>query len=249
MCTLHGIALEPVEPPSYKAPKLVRAKKLILTNVLSLAGCAIPQWMLHSRLKGYEEAGIACEVFCLNPRVSPHSYEFEGVDVHVGNAADLRRFLGPQAVDHVLVHFLDAEMWPVVCDYAKSGRVTVWVHGAEVQPWYRRDFNYSTEAERSKAKSLSEERMSLWRDVFVDVHPNVHFVFVSQYFAEEVMEDVGIRLPSSRYSIVHNFIDTELFNYVEKDPNLRLKLLSIRPFASRKYANDLTVEAILNLKS
>ena len=37
------------------------------------------------------------------------------------------------------------------------------------------------------------------------------------------------------------------FNFVKKDSVQRLKLLTIRPFASRKYANDLTVKAILRL--
>lgn len=247
ICTLQGIALEAVKAPVKTSPQLIRPKKLILTNVYPSSSALYRNGFIHSRVKGYEDAGVACEVFCLNPRATPHSYEFEGIDVHVGSAADLRRFLGRQTVDHVLVHFLDAEMWPVVSDYSRAGRVTVWIHGAEVQPWYRRDFNYSSEAERSDAKAVSDVRMSLWRQVFVDVHPNVHFVFVSQYFAEEVMEDVGIRLPTSRFSIVHNYIDTELFNYIQKAPEQRLRLLSIRPFASRKYANDLTVESILLL--
>ena len=247
ICTLRGIALEAVDAPAHTAPQLIRPKKLILTNVYPSSSALYRNGFIHSRVKGYEEAGVHCEVFCLNPRATPHSYEFEGVDVHVGSAADLRRFLGRQTVDHVLVHFLDAEMWPVVSDYSKSGRVTIWIHGAEVQPWFRRDFNYSNEAERSDAEAASDVRMALWRRVFVDVHPNVHFVFVSQYFAEEVMGDVGIELPSSRFSIVHNYIDTKLFDYIEKTPQHRFKLLSIRPFASRKYANDLTVETILIL--
>jgi glycosyltransferase involved in cell wall biosynthesis/spore maturation protein CgeB len=246
-CTLRGIALEAIQEPQHSAPQLVRPTKLILTNVYPSSSALYRNGFIHSRVKGYEDAGVHCEVFCLNPRAIPHSYEFEGVDVHVGDASDLRRFLGQPTVDHVLVHFLDAQMWPAVSDYAKTGRVTIWIHGAEVQPWFRRDFNYSTDAERTDAKVASEIRMTLWRNVFIDVHPNVHFVFVSQYFAEEVMEDVGIELPSSRYSIVHNFIDTDLFDYVEKSPDLRFKLLSIRPFASRKYANDLTVESILLL--
>lgn len=247
ICTLRGIALEAIEAPVLTAPQLVRAKKLILTNVYPSSSALYRNGFIHSRVKGYEDAGVDCEVFCLNPRAAAHSYEFEGVDVHVGDAGDLKRFLGQHTLDHVLVHFLDAQMWPVVSDYARSGRVTIWIHGAEVQPWYRRDFNYATDAERSDAKAASDVRMSLWRRVFVDVHPNVHFIFVSQYFAEEVMEDVGVTLPASRFSVVHNYIDTDLFNYVQKSPEQRFNLLSIRPFASRKYANDLTVESILLL--
>jgi glycosyltransferase involved in cell wall biosynthesis len=246
-CTLRSIALEAVDPPLHTAPKLIRPKKLILTNVYPSSSALYRNGFIHSRVKGYEEAGIDCEVFCLNPRAVSHSYEFEGVDVHVGGVADLARFLAQETLDHVLVHFLDAAMWPLVSDFARAGRVTIWIHGAEVQPWYRRDFNYASEAERTEAKAASDIRMSLWKNVLIDVHPNVHFVFVSQYFAEEVMEDVGVRIPVSRYSIVHNYIDTDLFDFVRKSPEQRFKILSIRPFASRKYANDLTVESILQL--
>ena len=47
--------------------------------------------------------------------------------------------------------------------------------------------------------------------------------------------------------IIHNPIDTSMFDYVEKEPSQRKKVLSIRPYASRKYANDLTVKTILEL--
>lgn len=72
-------------------------------------------------------------------------------------------------------------------------------------------------------------------------------IFVSQYFADEVMEDVGFRLPDDQYKIIHNPVDTDIFSYVEKDPEQRKKILSIRPYASRKYANDLSVKAVLEL--
>ena len=70
---------------------------------------------------------------------------------------------------------------------------------------------------------------------------------MSQYFADEVMEDTGIELEKSSFSIIHNPIDTNNFNYVKKNDDQRRKILSIRPFASMKYANDLTVMAILEL--
>lgn len=54
-------------------------------------------------------------------------------------------------------------------------------------------------------------------------------------------------LDQSQYSIIHNFIDTEMFSYQEKPEQQRKMLLSIRPYASNKYANDLTVKCILEL--
>ena len=57
----------------------------------------------------------------------------------------------------------------------------------------------------------------------------------------------NIKLPNNSYSIIHNPIDTKLFTYNEKTLEQRYKILSIRTFASRKYANDLTIKCILEL--
>ncbi|HEG0289572.1 TPA: glycosyltransferase family 4 protein, partial [Campylobacter coli] len=40
---------------------------------------------------------------------------------------------------------------------------------------------------------------------------------------------------------------TSMFDYLPKSPDDRKKILSIRPFTSRKYANDLSIKAILEL--
>ena len=61
------------------------------------------------------------------------------------------------------------------------------------------------------------------------------------------MEDLGFRLPQSSYEIINNPIDTKLFKYREKPAELRKKILSIRPYASKVYANDITVKCILEL--
>jgi len=73
---------------------------------------------------------------------------------------------------------------------------------------------------------------------------NLQLVFVSRYFAEEVMEDLGFRIPEQHYTIIHNPIDTDVFSYQRKPAEQRKKVLSIRPYASAKYANDLSVKAI-----
>jgi glycosyltransferase involved in cell wall biosynthesis len=155
--------------------------------------------------------------------------------------------LGSGKYRHVLVHFLDADMWEVLGDSINDIKVTVWVHGADIQPWYRRKFNIETPEQEKVAKEKSEERMAFWRGILSPMHKNLQLVFVSNYLAEEVMEDLGFRLPDGQYHIIHNPINTDLFSYQEKDPELRKKILSIRPYASRAYANDLTVKCILDL--
>ncbi len=68
-------------------------------------------------------------------------------------------------------------------------------------------------------------------------------VFVSQWLRGIVAKDVG--LPEGlRAHVIHNPIDTDAFAYVPKRAEQRYKLLSIRSFSNRKYANDITVKAI-----
>ena len=89
--------------------------------------------------------------------------------------------------------------------------------------------------------------MTFWRGLLRQMPDNLTLIFVSKYLAEVTMEDFGFRLPDSRYRVIHNAIDTDLFAYHKKSAEQRKKILSIRPYASRTYANDLSVKAILAL--
>jgi len=90
--------------------------------------------------------------------------------------------------------------------------------------------------------------MRLWREVFdVAKTADIHFVYVSEYFAREVMEDYKVELRPEQYSVIHNLIDTKLFEYVPKNEEQRKQILTIKPFSSAKYANDLTTKGLLEL--
>ncbi|MGL5490434.1 MAG: glycosyltransferase, partial [Shewanella sp.] len=127
-------------------------------------------------------------------------------------------------------------------------QVTVWTHGADIQSYERRAFIYDTPEQHAKAQTLSDARLSLWREMLSPMHPNLKIVFVSRYLAETSMEDLGIQIPPQQYAIIHNPIDTDFFEYKPKSVEQRKKILSIRPYASRVYANDLMVKAILKLQ-
>lgn len=247
LARIHGVATRAMTDVM-PVPEVARFRQLVLTNVYPSPEHLYRNAFVHRRVLGYRELGLRTDVFALNPRAARKHYEFEGIDVAVGASAEVASLLSGAGYDSVLVHFLDRAMWESLRPQLPNTRVVVWVHGAEVQPWYRRDFNYASDSEREAAKRASESRMGFWRQVMAEPHPNLHFVFVSAHFAEEVMEDVGVRLPAAQYSIIHNFIDTELFAYAPKPAAQRKKVLSIRPFASRKYANDLSVQAILALR-
>lgn len=220
---------------------------LVLTNNYPSYDNLYKNAFVHSRVRAYHRKGVPVSVYQFQSGQNLYFDEFEGIDVFRGGESALRKILAQGKMRRILVHCLDANMWEVLKDVPSDVRIIVWIHGAEIQPWERRVFNYSSPSELEKAKIQSDARMAFWKKIFNPLPNNIHFVFVSQYFANEVMEDYNITLSKDKYSIIHNPIDTNLFVYHAKDAGQRYNLLSIRTFGSRKYANDLTVQCILNL--
>jgi FkbM family methyltransferase len=244
-CTINGLVLGGVHVGA--GALLGRSDVLVVSNQYPQYDDLYRYAFLHRRLVEYRKSGQLVDVFRFNATRSGGYFEFNGIDVMSGYEDELNQALSSGHYRKVLVHFLDPPMWEVIRQHLDRTQVIVWLHGAEVQPWHRREYNFTTDEERRQAIEESDQRMAFWRGIFSDLLPNLHFVFVSQYFAEEVMGDVGIRLPDHTYSVIHNFIDTDLFAYEPKAPDLRSRILSIRPYSSRKYANDLATKAVLEL--
>ncbi|MBM6583912.1 glycosyltransferase [Microvirga sp. BT689] len=225
------------------------AEHLLITNHYPSYQALYRNGFVHSRVLGYRDLGVAVDVFRLRPDEDLSFHEFGNVDCVTGTQDVLRRMLDSGRYKGVLVHFLDETTWDILKDYVDQVKVTVWVHGAEIQPFHRRDYNYDTDEKRSVAQGESERRLDFWRRLLKSIPENLHLVFVSRYFAEEVMEDLGFRLPETHYSVIHNPVATDLFGYKPKPAEQRKKILSIRSYASAKYANDLSVAAIKALTS
>lgn len=223
---------------------LAKAKHLLLTNHYPSYDDLYRNGFIHTRVTAYQEQGLPLDVFRLRPNDPVTYHEFENVDVITGPGNALAKMLDSGNYTSVLVHFLDAQMWEIVRPYLPGIQVLVWVHGAEIQPWWRRAYNFNDDEQLQLGKAHSERRMSFWRNLLQPMPPGLQLVFVSRQFAEQVMEDLGFRLPERQYRIIHNPIDTRLFSHSEKPLEQRKKILSIRPYASRTYANDLSVKAI-----
>ena len=226
---------------------ITRNSTLVVTNNYPSYDEKYRNGFLHSRILKYRKEGLESDIFVLKEGTKVLYREYEGSRVISGGKKALSTILSSGSHNRILVHFLDAHMWDVIKDNLEERIILIWVHGSEIQPWHRRTFNYESEEELDKAKRESSVRMKFWRPLLNDLPTNVKLIFVSKYFAEEVMEDTGINITRNKFEIIHNPIDTEQFSYIKKNPEQRLKLLTIRPFASRKYANDLTVKAILEL--
>lgn len=226
---------------------LSQAQHLVLTNNYPAYDDLYRNGFVHTRVQGYAAAGVRTDVFRFKEKELGGFEEFQGQEVFTGGASLLEKMLASGQYKTVLVHFLSPGMWQVLWKFIDSVKVVIWLHGAEIHPWHRRKFNYLSDTQRELAKVESEKRMAFWQHVLVPMHANVHLVIVSQAFAREIMEDTGVALTSAQYSIIHNPVDVQRFNFVEKPAEQRKKVLSVRPFASRQYANDLSVKAIVEL--
>jgi len=251
-----------------QGPCTVRIRRLVLADVRERPSAVVPTarhlvvtkqypayddlyryGFVHSRVRGYRRAGLVVDIFRLQADEPCAFREFEDIDVVRGDRDLLDLALRSGRYEHVLVHLLDAQMWEALARHVDRAKVTVWVHGAEIQTWQRRAFEFDglDETEVARRKALSDQRAAFWRRLLGDPHPNLSLVFVSQYVADEAQRDLGIDLSRVPYQVIHNFVDGDLFAYHAKDAAQRARILSIRPFASRVYANDLTVRAILLL--
>jgi glycosyltransferase involved in cell wall biosynthesis len=224
-----------------------RSKVLVVTPQYPSYDNVYRYVFVHRRLKAYASQGLKVDVFRIGDYHKKGFSEFDGIDIQSGDRGDLDKVLRDGQYSTVLVHFLNEDIWNALRDRPGLKNIVVWVHGAEIQPWHRRDFNYRNANERRRAKKQSERRMEFWRGLLTNIPSNLHFVFVSNYLRNEVSEDLDLVIPDDKVSIIPNYVDQSKFSYQEKDPEKRKRILSIRPFSSNKYGNDLTVKAIQEL--
>ena len=202
---------------------------------------------VHSRVRGYMAKGEKPLVFVLNYGELDY-YEYEGVDIVSGNSETLDELLKCN-ITTVLVHFMTPGIWKSLCVLPDTIKIFVWCHGSDILLFNRRSYNYITKEEIEFGKRTSESLRQFWLPILTDIPKNLHLIFVSKFLADVVMQDYGVVIPKSSYSIINNPIDTGIFKYKTKKPEDRYKILSVRPFATRMYANDLTMKAINLLSS
>lgn len=224
---------------------LPAARHLIVTNQYPSYSDLYRYGFVHARARAYVKAGTPVEVLRLSQDPKTVFREFGDIDVVEADHRHLEQCLAAERYDSLLIHIIDQRMWSVIREHIDRVRVVIWAHGAEIQPWWRRSMNFGTDALRDQARRTSDARMEMWREILCLRHPNLRIVFISAKQAAEALSDLQLDVRSTGgIRIIHNFIDSDLFRYAPKDAAQRHRILSIRPFASHVYANDLSVEAI-----
>lgn len=234
-----------------RAPNILiaRSRVLVLTKQYPSYNDLYRYGFLHSRVRSYREAGISVDVCKLRNLQENGFDEFEDVDVATVDDLAMQATLNSGQYTHVLVHALDRRTWDLLKPHLEKVKIVVWLHGAEVQLWQRREYEFERmeQTEIQRQKRLSDQRLALWKEVFDHAGEGLKFAFVSQYLRDEIEGDFDVRVPDIAAAIIHNHIDSKQFPYVTKPVEQRTRVLSIRPYTSRTYANDLTVQAILDL--
>lgn len=226
-----------------------RGRLALVANAYPGSGDLYRNGFVHRRVVEYRRRGIGVDVFVVRPGLPAREYEFEGVLVRECQPATLAATLALSGQAAVAVHVLDRQIWDALGGIIGKQPITIWMHGAEVQSWRHRDFNYATSAELQLARTASEERSEFWKGVLRQNRPDVRFIMVSHFFANQTWNDLGIQPPDGMSSVIHNPIDTRLFRYRAKTAAMARSVLSIRPHASRIYANDLVAQVIHRLSA
>lgn len=220
---------------------------LVLTNIYPSYDNLYRNGFVHSRVLSYRENDVECDVFTPTQNKYNGFYDFEGITINFGNYEKLTEFLNKNIYKKILIHFVDKNMIKAIEESNFKGEIIIWIHGYETERWNRRLFNYTKEEIKANQKEweLKDDlKMAFMRDIYTN--PKIKFIFVSEWFKESVAEiDTECMVLNS--VVIPNPINEKIFNFKQKDLNMRKKILTIRPFASKKYANDLTVKAILEL--
>lgn len=225
---------------------------LIITNAYPHPDALYRNGFIHQRVKAYQEKGINIEIFVIHPAYNEtEKYTYEGVNVTRGNKQHLQAFTASNSYHKILIHFVSKDMIDVLKQTSPKTPIIIWVHGFEAEAWHRRWFNFlENRNQLNRILNMADDyyvgQLELMNYLYTTKELNLTFVHISKWFKEHIAE-CDARAISQNAHIIPNIINGKLFNYVEKDPEQRLKILSIRPYASRKYANDLSVKTVLEL--
>lgn len=216
---------------------------LLLTRSYPRDGDLYQYPFVHRRVKAYLAAGHEVEVCRLSK--SEERYSFDGVACQLvppGQFAALAASFGP---DVIAAHGLDEHMWPALESLQDQWPVCAWLHGSEIPSFFRTKARcIIDEVERERELERADARANFWRTALNPWPRQLHLCLVSQFSIELLQQDLGSVLRSDRIHVIPNPIDTDLFGYHRKDDRDRFHILSIRPYDSATYGNDLAVNAV-----
>lgn len=215
-------------------------KILVLTQQYPDNNNLYKNMFVHNRIVKYKEINYDNQFQVFVPSVKNNEYNYEGINVIEGDKEKLINHLQKNKYDKILIHFLTYKMVDSLLKYANDVPKIIWVHGFEALSWKRRTFN-STNPKFIKYVIGNIIQLHYVRK-YIDKCKNTTFVFVSDWMREVAEQDLKRKI--SKYIILPNAIDTEYFEKKVKTDDLKMNILLIRPFNSRKYATDIALKSL-----
>ena len=221
---------------------------VLLTNNYPSKDNIYANGFVHSRVKYYlDDFDVTVIIWSQKQKEERVEYVYENVSVvRIRNQNEICKLIGQINPFSIAIHFVETWMFDKVIK-PTSCPITIWVHGVEALGWYRRLFNKYTPRELFGYIFRNTFQLYYLSKIikFSNKHPRVKFVFVSEWMKRIAETDTMTKIKN--YEIIPNPIDTDQFLKASDKTHLCSKILLIRPFASRKYANDIAVKAIVEL--
>jgi L-malate glycosyltransferase len=200
---------------------------------------------VHVRAKEYAKKH---EVKVFSFFQEPREINYEGINLETFDNIDtLVAAIKLYNPNKILIHFYQSWMLERIIK-SVDVPVIIWVHGYEALGWYRRLFNYTLYSPvffNFVVKNTKQQYNFRKLIQYANETHQIRFVFVSNWMRKITEADTLSKI--AHYDIIPNPIDINLFKYNRKDHDLRKKVLLLRSFGSKKYANDISVDAILHL--
>lgn len=199
---------------------------------------------VHSRLKYYLPF-FEIQVIGYQPGIKEvEIYDYENIAVINFNNKDLYlKKIRSIDASVIGIHFVEGWLYN---EFIKTNKIpiVIWVHGAEALGWYRRLYNITGFKQALGTIKANVVQLFQFRKIVKhsNKNNNITFIFVSNWMKKIAECDTLSRI--NNFQIIPNPIDTDLFQFKNKTIDKRKKILLIRSFDSKKYANDIAVDAI-----
>lgn len=200
---------------------------------------------VERRLNFYTKAGLSALVLVASN--GPRKTETrDGVEVVRTSLNDLRTIIERTGRSQIIVHHPTPEVWAAVRPMVGEMPIHLWIHGFEARDWRDADFESSSQEMANKAVRLdpvNEDRRRALSEAFAD--ERVTKIFVSEFVRTVATDFVGV--DPLNWRVIHNVIDTNIFDYVRREPGSSMRILTVKSFAARTYATDLVRDTIEEL--
>lgn len=224
-----------------------RTRHLVIADEYPGIGREDANRLVHQRVKQYLKTGIAVDVVCAGYSADQDFYEYDGVRVLTGNGHEITEILKRQIYASVSVHFLTRLIWDALEPFLQDLDVHIFLHGYETSRWVRQLSDYESGRDLERAIERSINLQEFWHEVLYHRHQPKSYIFVSDWWRQAVHDDMRITFPANRIHIIHNYINTDLFEYTAKSDDQRFNLLWVGSASNWNYANDIAIDVLKQL--